>query len=315
MGAINIFSSKTAHTQQKLAEILLSCKIGDKIPTFSFLHDELKVGTGTIQSALKDFEQEEIIKLKAQPHYGTILISKDIKKLWGFLPNRHLVGLFPEPLSLEMRGLAMGIREALNDLNIPLVIVYGYGSAIRFDRILSKKSKEDFVVSSLASAKDRKVISPKLKIALKFNSYTFYKKDGLLLLEKQGIENRLVSNIRVGLDDSSYDQSILTKEIYPNAEYIPVKYSNVPFEILNQNIDCAVWHRTQNEKYLQKTSIDSIKIQQNFLKNVSLEEISKAVISVNSDNCLIIELLRNINVEKIQYFQKQVVEGKIDALF
>lgn len=264
---------------------------------------------------MRDFEREDIIKLQAQPHYGTVLISKNIKRLWEFLPNRHLVGLFPEPLSLEMRGLAMGLRSALNDLNIPLIIVYGYGSSIRFNRILSEQSKEDFVVSSFASAKERKSKNSELKIAVKLNNYTFYEQGGLLLLERQDLNSRLSSKIRVGIDHSSFDQSKLTKEIYPNAKYINVKYSNVPYEILNQNIDCAVWHRTQNEKYLQKHSVKAELIKQNLLKELNLKEISKAVITIKANNNLINELLNNINLKKVQCIQKQVLEGKIDAIF
>ncbi len=44
-------------------------------------------------------------------------------------------------ISIEI-VLAMGLRSTLNDYNIPLVIVYGYGSKVRFDRILEDNSTE-----------------------------------------------------------------------------------------------------------------------------------------------------------------------------
>ena len=143
-----MYLSQKGIAQQKLAEIFLSCGIGERIPTFSDLKKELKVGIGTIQTAIKELEMNGIIQLQAQQRYGTILTGKSTKELWKFLSKRYVVGLFPEPLSLEMRGLAMGLREVMDDLDIPLVIVYGYGSKVRFDRIVNRPTREDFVISS-----------------------------------------------------------------------------------------------------------------------------------------------------------------------
>ena len=79
-----MFSSQKGRTQQKLAEMFLSCKIDSRIPTFSELQKILNVGAGTIQSAIKDFEQADIIELQAQPRYGTILIKKIFKNFGNF---------------------------------------------------------------------------------------------------------------------------------------------------------------------------------------------------------------------------------------
>ena len=66
--------------QQKLAEIFLSCGIGERIPTFSDLQKELKVGIGTIQTAIKELEMNGIIQLQAQQRYGTILTGEKYER-------------------------------------------------------------------------------------------------------------------------------------------------------------------------------------------------------------------------------------------
>jgi hypothetical protein len=310
-----MFSSQKGRTQQKLAEMFLSCKIDSRIPTFSELQKILNVGTGTIQSAIKDFEQADIIELQAQPRYGTILIKKNIQKLWEFLPNRHLVGLFPEPLSLEMRGLAMGLRSTLNDYNIPLVIVYGYGSKVRFDRILEDNSTEDFVISSLASANERRKNPSNLEITISLGPNSFYDKDSLVLLEHNANHTKSDSELRVGIDYSSYDQAALTKELYPNSQFVEVKYADIPFEILSQNIDCAVWHKTQQQKYFNNTPIKTKIITQDMLKAVNLAAISEAVVTTNSDNKMIEDLLTHIDICKVRNIQNSVLQEELNAIF
>ncbi|MFK4566337.1 YhfZ family protein [Enterococcus sp. UD-01] len=310
-----MYLSQKGRTQQKLAEILLSCKIGSQIPTFSELHKQLSVGTGTIQSAMKEFEQNGIIRLQAQPRYGTILEYKDIKQLWGFLPNRHLVGLFPEPLSLEMRGLAMGIRTALNDFNIPLVIVYGYGSKVRFDRILENDAPEDFVISSLASAKDRQESSSDLEIALHFKEHSFYDNHSLMLLENKASNTSANASLRVGIDPNSYDQAELTRKIYPNANYVEVKYADIPFEVLNNSIDCAVWHRTIQQRFFSESLIHTEKITQAMSKEINLSEVCEAVLTINQQNKLVADLLSHIDINKVIRIQKEVLNNQLEAIF
>ncbi|MFD2307695.1 YhfZ family protein [Enterococcus termitis] len=307
-----MYLSQKGRAQQKLAEVFLSCKIGDQVPTFNDLHKEFKVGTGTIQSALKEFETNGIVQLKAQPRYGTTLVGKDVEKLWQFLPKKHVIGLFPEPFSLEMQGLAMGLREAFQELGIPLIIVYGYGSKVRFDRILSEQHTEDFVISSFASAKDRQLINPELDVALRFKENSFYQKESLLVLENEQIQKK--KEIKIGIDYSSFDHMLLTKMVFPDASYVDIKYSDVPYEVLTNIVDTAIWHRTIQPKFVSGKVI-SIGSCGKEMDNLKLTEVSEAVLTINSNTKLMKGVLEHIDCAKVIDIQKKVLAQEIQPIF
>lgn len=309
-----MYSSQKEKTMQRLAEIILSVNIGEKIPTFSELKNDLEVGIGTIQGGLRDLEQKHLIKLTAKYRYGTILEQKDVAELWKYLPNRQLIGLFPEPLSLEMRGLAMGLREAFAKLGIPLLIVYGYGSKVRFQRILSEDTEEDFVISSLASAKNKQNEDQRLIIPMSFSNGSFYRNQSLLAIKRK---KSLISSqdfLRVGVDRNSYDHMMLSESVFPKAEYIDINYSNAPFEVLENNIDAAIWHKTGNTE-LTSNSIFDVSLIDRKEKVNNLEEMSEAVLSVDKTNKLLLGLLEYIDYKEVLSVQQVVISGKLEPIF
>lgn len=309
-----MYSSQKEKTMQLLAEIILSVKIGEKIPTFSELKDELEVGVGTIQSALRDFEQKELVRLSVKYRHGTILEEKNVAELWRYLPNRQLIGLFPEPLSLEMRGLAMGLRVAFSQIGIPLLIVYGYGSKVRFQRILSDANKEDFIISSLASAKSKQEEDDNLLIPLTFTKGSFYQENSLLIIENAQKAKDGAKKLRVGIDRSSYDHVALSESIFPKGDYIDIDYSNAPFEVLSDTIDAAIWHKTGNVELNSNSIFDVRPVgKKDGLRN--FEEMSEAVLCANKKNKLLLGLLESIDYKQVLSVQQVVIAGELDPIF
>lgn len=299
--------------QQKLAEIFLSCGIGERIPTFTDLQKELKVGIGTIQTAIKELEMNGIIQLQAQQRYGTILTGKSTKELWKFLSKRYVVGLFPEPLSLEMRGLAMGLREVMDDLDIPLVIVYGYGSKVRFDRIVNRPTREDFVISSLESARHRQKADEALAVSLRFGANSFYAADSLVILDNIRSEDRETRKNIVGIDYNSYDHMLLTQAAFPDADYVNVRYGEIPFESLSGKMDTVVWHQTTPVHFPE----DMIKARkfESVIPDFDIDSICEAVLSINRNNRLMTGIMESIDVEKVIDIQKKVLNRELEPIF
>ena len=305
--------NQRGYARQKLAEMFLSCGVGEQIPTFSALQKELQVGTGTVQAAIRDFEREGMIELQAQQHYGTILISKDVKKLWKFLPKTYITGLFPEPSSLEMRGLAMGMRETLSDLNIPLMIVYGYGSKVRYERLMESMPSEDFVISSSYSFRQVCDEEQILSCGLSFGDHTFYRKDSLIILENRDAVEKPEEERLVGIDSASYDHQALTNLAFPHARYAATKYEDIPFRILNGELDGAVWHQvsalTFNEKKI------SVRKFTDKVPGCATSELDEAVLCLRKDNKVLKGLLPYLDVAKIRDIQEKVLSGNIAPMF
>lgn len=309
-----MYMNRKSMTQKKLAEVFLSCETGDRIPTFSALHDLLQVGTGTIQSAIRDFQEQGAIELQAVQRAGTLLISKDIERLWSYLPNRHIVGLLPEPSTLEMRGLAMGLRAAFDSYGVPLVIVYGYGSEVRFDRVLSEEAGADLVISSRAAARHRQRSDGALSIQLDFGRNSFYQAESLVLVRRKSDALAGAGVESVGIDYSSYDHSEMTRAAFPEARYVEVDYTEIPFELLAGTIDAAVWHRTVRLDLLESGpfSIEPFRLPS---ECPDLEDAENAVVSVKASNGVVRGLLKGLEVRKVVDTQQAVLRGKLSAVF
>lgn len=297
--------SKKNEVQKILAKKFFVTKIGERIATISDLQKELGVGTGTIQSAIKEFESLGVVQIKAQPRYGTVLEDKNMGQLWQYLQKNNIVGLMPSPISLEMQGLAMGLREEFHKQGIPLILVYGYGSSVRFDKILSEVSEEDFVVSSVGSAIDRQKTAEQLEMSLKFGAHSFYEKDSLVIVSNRPILDKN-EKLRIGIDYRSYDHMILTKAIFPNQEYVSVdvEYENVPLKVTKGEIDCAIWHKTKQTNLVISESI--------YLTDIDLdqsitEEISEAVLTINHENEITRAVLEHIDLTNVHKIQTAVI--------
>ncbi len=308
-----MFLNQKGLTQQKLAEIFLACPVGEQVPTFSELQKECKVGIGTIQAAIREFQQEDIIALQAQPRYGTVLTAKDIGKLWGFLDKQYLTGLFPEPLSLEMQGLSMGLREAFRRIGIPLVIVYGYGSRTRFDRILAPDSSEDFAVSSLASALQKQEENEDFRIVQRFGENSFYAAGSLYILEKTGTQAKAEKDLVVGMDDHSYDHMLLTRHAFPGSVIRPVRYGEIPFVSLAGDTDRVVWHR--NTTALFPENLVKMTPYQNLAKDLDIRPVCEAVLGIDNRRTLLAELIRNIDPALVTDIQGKVLRREIEPVF
>lgn len=308
-----MFLNQKGLTQQKLAEIFLSCVEGEQIPTFNELQKVCKVGIGTIQAAIREFRQEGIIELQAQPRYGTILKSRDIGKLWSFLDKQYLTGLFPEPLSLEMQGLSMGLREAFRAIGIPLVIVYGYGSKVRFDRILCENAKEDFVVSSLASAMEKRQENEMLDPVMRFGENSFYAAGSLVVLEKAGTEDAAAETLTVGCDASSYDHLLLTGHAFPKAKLTPVGYGEIPFVSLSGGLDRVVWHRNTTAVFPEKLVV--CRPYQDMAVGLDIKPVCEAVLSIDRRQRMLSEVIRHIDPSVVTDIQQKVLRREITPVF
>lgn len=296
--------------QQKLAEMLIASRKGERIPTFSELQKQFHVGAGTLTAAIREFENNKIIKLQTKQRMGMILAEKDVGRLWRYTSKGYITGLFPEPLSLEMRGLAMGLREAFRALDIPLVIVYGYGSRVRFDRILNDSSG-DFVISSMESVRQRLEEDDALSVVHRFGRNSFYVSDSLLILENASApkaESRVV-----GIDRNSYDHMRLTQQCYPGAQFKEVRYAEIPFDILAGEIDCAVWHQTAPVRFPE--NLIHVSKYSDAVRNFDLEGICEAVLSIHSGNQLMEGVLSSIDVKKVTDVQRQVLNHEIEPVF
>src|SRR5512143_1157370 len=135
-----------------LARDLLTRLPGDRLPTVGQYQAQFGVGSGTIQSRLRQLVEARAIQVAARGHEGTFLIDRDVTRLWSAARLGSLRGALPLPEAFEPVALAVLLRRRFGELRIPLELVYLHGSAGRID--LVARGEADFAIVSKPSVEE-----------------------------------------------------------------------------------------------------------------------------------------------------------------
>ena len=220
-----------------VARRLLSIPEGERIPTIAELAAEAGTGTGTVQAALKLLTEDGALELSRRGHLGTVLVRRDLGRLWGATSAGPVIGILPLPGSIEFSGLATAISAAFRQAEVPLSLAFRLGSRSRLEFLTSGAA--DFIACSLAFAQ---TLDPERFALLDLGPATYYTRNSVCVVTRAGEEPD--PHGRVAVDRLSHDHEARTKAEFPDAELIQCAYPQIPSAVLRGEVDAAVWHRT-----------------------------------------------------------------------
>lgn len=286
-----------------LAKYLLTLEKGDRLFPKRKLARTYKVGVGTIQSAFKKLEEARSIQLLSKGHLGTFIEDIDKNILWKYSMYGYIRGTMPLPYSNVLIGMATGIYSCFPEDGPMLKMSYRRGSKERIQDLC--KGRDDFTICSIFSAKKAMEKFLDLTIYLDFDDNTYMGKPAILL--RKGI--KLSDGIKIGVDQSSYDQDPISKIVFKDyeVEYIKIHYDNLFYMLEKGFIDGCIWSLIDLKNIDFKGTIKALP--ENLLE--SFEGSGQAVILITKKNVQKMNSIRYLfDKERIQTIQKNVKENK-----
>lgn len=287
----------------QLSRYFLTLNVGDRITPISELAKKYKLGVGTIQNSLQKLADSNGITLVSRGHMGTFVENIDKNILWKFCLYGYVRGTMPIPYSNVLVGLATGIYNSFQSDEILLSMSYIRGSRIRVQNILA--GLDDFTICSSFAAKKAIEEDSNLKIALEFNEDSYMGQPAFLF--REGIQLR--DGIRIGIDDSSYDQEIITRLVCKNVnvEYVKVRYNNLFMMLRDKKIDGTIWSVLDLEG--RNFTGDIIPIDD---LSDEIQGSGKAVMLINKNNSGKMSFVKGLfDPDKINKIQRDVISGKV----
>jgi YhfZ C-terminal domain/Helix-turn-helix domain len=284
-----------------VARRLLPVPVGDQIPTVTELETELRVGSGTVQAALRSLREAAAIELSSHGHRGTKLVDRNLAALWEATGGGAIQGVLPLPTSPEFSGLATGLAEAFERAGVRLNLTFRQG--VRYRLAALEEGRVDFVVCSAPSARalggaHRAVYLPQ---------HTFYARDAVVVITRSG--EKPDPRGRVPIDHNSRDHSVLTEAEFPDATLADAPYTLIPELVVHGEADAAIWHRTSASPLLTASGLDI----HPRLRPPPPEgdEISRAALVMRADDAARTAVLEAVvDPAAIAEVQRQVLERK-----
>ena len=294
--------SKNGTATLKLSRELLSYEVGDRIPTITEFSDQINLARGTIQNALKNLINAGAISIGSRGHMGSFLVEKNSSILLEFAGITYLIGAMPLPYSKRYEGLASGIIATGEKQQIaPLNLAYMRGAKSRMEMVDS--NRYDFAIVSRFAAERYIKEKNTLEIVLSFGRESYTGKHVLMLHDKKA--KQIENGMKVGIDDTSYDQLELTKMLCEGkkVKFVPVEYSRTIDYVRKGSIDTTVMNI---DEVLDK----NVDIHYEEIENYSFDN-TEAVVVSSLEHREIGHLLKEmIDTDVVLRMQKDVLEGK-----
>ena len=295
--------SKNGLTISILSREFLASNLNDRVPTVSEFSERLGVARGTVHNALKGLEQSGIIELENRGRMGSYLTHKDDCQLLKNAGITSLVGAMPLPYSKRFEGMATGIvSSSENKYDLPISLYYMRGSKRRVSMVLEGRC--DFAILSKYAAQTLAKEDPRIQIALEFGPGSYSKSYVVLFHDDQTKE--IKDGMRMGIDKDSVEQEDMTKVVCRDkkVKLIPVKYSSLLREVINGELDAAVWNLDE--------VIDS-HTHVNYQTNILIDTCTtNAAIVTTSERPEMGNIIRNcVDTKSVLKAEKDVISGKL----
>src|SRR5690625_5319804 len=146
--------SKNGLAAKEIAYELIGIEEGERIPRVEDFVNELKMGRGTVQGALRILEDLRAVTLESRGHLGTFMVKRNLHLLKEIAGVGELMGAMPLPYSTLYEGFATGLIEVSDKFIDNISLAYMRGSKQRIESL--KARRYDFIVLSKLAAEDRK---------------------------------------------------------------------------------------------------------------------------------------------------------------
>jgi hypothetical protein len=294
-----------------IARRALALRPGDRLPNIDQLREEIGVGAGTVQIALRALRERDAITLKTRQHHGTILVARQLDALWRQAELGAVVSVLPLTNSWEFQGLASGLRAELDRLAIPSVQLYAHGSAQRVRAV--REGRGHVAVTSAAAARAEQERSGGLRIAAELPPGSYYAADSVLVMARSP-RAELPARPRIGIDRLSADHTWLTEAEFPDADYVDVSYAQLPSALRRGRVDAAVWHRTALGLSLADQHLVTWELAQARARQLA-GQLAAAALLTRADDGPARGLVDEIDLGHVLAVQRDVVLGEVLPLY
>lgn len=225
-----------------LASELLRVNLGNRIPTFSEMHELSGFSRGTLQNAMQSLENMNAVSLVRHGHKGSYLIEKNTETLLKCLGTSYVCGIMPIPYTKRYEGLVTGLLNTFSrpDSKLAADIVYMRGSQRRIKAV--EAGRYDFGITSRLSAQTAINKGAWIEISRDFGKGSYVSAQSLFF--RQSNVSEIQDGMRVGIDPSSLDHVELTKKLVAGHEVklVNLNYNQIMKMIDQDMIDVAVWN-------------------------------------------------------------------------
>ncbi|WP_130810855.1 GntR family transcriptional regulator YhfZ [Olsenella sp. Marseille-P4559] len=299
--------NKAGITTQRVAVKLCGIPLGTRIPTVSELQESCGASRGNVQKALAALKDSGAVTLEAHGQNGTLLTAVDYLSLADACGRRHLVGTMPLPYTRRYEGLATALYTLFNEGGMRSFITFLRGSEARVQMLFDGST--DYVVMSQMALEEYIRAGCDLEVALTCGSFSYVGRHVLLVADAARTD---WSGARVGIDESSVDQSSLTRRYFADeqVDYVPVQYTHIVNMLLAGELDVGIWN--EDDVHMKTSGLATRP-----LSDLGAQDSNtRAVVVVRADDPFSRQLIRSLaSAEKIEDIQRQVMEGRLAARY
>ncbi|WP_040212533.1 GntR family transcriptional regulator YhfZ [Clostridium polynesiense] len=304
MDVKNKLMQKNGIITVKIAREMLSKDQGDRIKTVAQLAEDYGTARGTIQCALKFLQDYKAVTLEPRGHLGTFITFIDYLKLLDVADIKTILGVMPLPYSKVYEGLATGLYNTLATSNLSIGLAYMRGANFRIEALMEERY--DFAVISKLAAEYYIDKGYSIEIISEFGNYTYVNEH--IIIFSDSTKNAIEDGMRIGMDDSSLDQVLLTKFHTKDKQvkFVPLIYSQILNSVVKGKIDAAIWNKDDLQDRNINVHYTPINNENFYYKDTN------AVIVANSKNSSFNKLLKKfIFKDKVLELQDKVIKGEL----
>jgi len=296
--------NKNAYIIISLAKEFLTKEEGDRIDTVERYAEKLTSARGTVQSALKFLTEVHAVQIDRRGHLGSYLRKIDYLKLLQVSDINFIVGVMPLPYTKRYEGLATGLYNSELSVKFSMNLAYMRGAINRLDSLLQERY--DFAVMSRLAAEQFIAEGSSIEIVINFGKDSYVGNHAMVFHDQQ--IKTIHSGMKIGIDNSSRDQEMLTKEIVRgmDVELINMPYNSLKAKLFSGEIDAAIITLDEAKSNGMNYNTDLVNDVMDDHKN------TEAVIVVKRDKKEIRKILEKyIDRESVLDFQQKVVDNEI----
>ena len=301
----NAYPNNCADLDICLAEYLLNLGVGEKLPSTREFTEALEASMGSISSSLNNLEQAGAVTLQRRGRLGTFLENKSLGVLWGIIEQGPLVIAQTLPSFKKCEGLATAIYSTLRNNGVEVYFNFIRGSINRMNALRSGQCHAA-IMSELAADE---LLSPREEIILRLPPETFVTGHQVYY---RGAREGSKQNLRVGIDNASFDVKYLTELEFKGQ---PVEFHQMSFVMIDSYmedsaVDAAI--SDLDHKELQNSQTVTARPLSKMVRDQIGERNSCAAVVIRKDsNTTRVVLSEILDTGSIVDIQDQVVEGKL----
>ncbi|EPG6282533.1 GntR family transcriptional regulator YhfZ [Citrobacter freundii] len=292
------FIKKEGVVLTTLARYLLGEKCGNRLKTIDELAAECHSSVGLTQAALKTLESSGAIRIERRGRNGSYLVDMDNRTLLKHVDINNVVCAMPLPYTRLYEGLASGLKAQFD--GIPFYYAHMRGADIRVECLLNGVY-DMAVVSRLAA--ESYFAQDGLRITLALGPHTYVGEHQLICRKGESADVK-----RVGLDNRSADQKIMTEACFGNrdVELIDMPYHESLQRIAKGDVDAVIWNVVA-EAELAVLGLEATPL----TNDPRFLQATEAVVLTRAEDYAMQQLLRAVvNKEALLAHQQRVANGE-----